>query len=84
MGRGRPSVGVAGPVGACPTRCGRGRPRGGVAGPVGVCPVPWVRGQTDGGVASPVGAWPARANFFFGRTFDLVSDRSINYACAKP
>ena len=22
--------------------------------------------------------------FFFGRTFDLVSGRSINYACAKP
>ena len=25
---------------------------------------------------------PARANFFFGRTFDLVSGRSTNYACA--
>ena len=23
-----------------------------------------------------------RANFFFGRTFDLVSGKSINYACA--
>ena len=24
---------------------------------------------------------PGRANFFFGRTFDLVSQNSINYAC---
>ena len=24
---------------------------------------------------------PARANFFFGRTFDLVSQNFINYAC---
>ena len=25
---------------------------------------------------------PDRANFFFGRTFDFVSGKSINYACA--
>ena len=29
----------------------------------------------------PLHCVPLRANFFFGRTFDLVSQNSINYAC---